>query len=309
MTVAGARCATRGRSGRFHAGGVTGPVSYAMITNCTRSRASSLAGSRAGYVLAGSTASAPSVTGLLLVWAIPAVLTPPSPCATLRTDPVPHRCSGRGECRWNRCVLLRTLAVPLRWQVRLLEEGSVEPELAAPAASGATTLVGLMVSESWDRAKECLVRFSARGTEGTAAAAEWEASREEPARTAGDDLSAADIEAEWRMRLRRLLQPDALAAEELRLVLEELRLHVPAERASTVHNTLSGTTVHGPSVRAHSTNPVTFRSRRRRPWPSGCGRNTDRRREPRCAQLPGTCPAAGRAAPGERTVADAKGRP
>ncbi|NBM21214.1 hypothetical protein, partial [Streptomyces sp. GC420] len=100
----------------------------------------------------------------------------------------------------------------------------MDAELAALAASGATTLVGLMVSETWTQTRDRVARFFARGAGEGPAEEELGASRAElvAAREAGDELAAADVEAGWRMRLRHLLRADPEAAEELRELLAEL---------------------------------------------------------------------------------------
>ncbi|MFJ4831192.1 hypothetical protein ACIP79_14900 [Streptomyces sp. NPDC088747] len=124
----------------------------------------------------------------------------------------------------------------------------MEAELAALAASGATTLVGLMVSETWVQARDRLARFFARTGDERAVDEELSLSQGElaAAREADDDAAAADIEAAWRTRLRRALQADPAAAEELRSLLAEIASDDGREPRSTVHNTISGGVQHGP---------------------------------------------------------------
>lgn len=111
----------------------------------------------------------------------------------------------------------------------------MEAELVGLASSGATALVGLMVSDAWSGARDRVSRFLNRNTVAAAAAAgddaggddaggELEASRAElvAAREDGDDALAGDVEAHWRTRLRSLLSQDPAAAEELRALLAEL---------------------------------------------------------------------------------------
>lgn len=116
--------------------------------------------------------------------------------------------------------------------------GGVEAELVGLATSGATALVGLMVTDAWsgvrDRVSRFLTRSTTPGSGGgdggvqAVVAGELEASRTElaAARADGDDALTADIEAQWRIRLRRLLLQDPAAANELRSLLAEL---APAE--------------------------------------------------------------------------------
>lgn len=126
----------------------------------------------------------------------------------------------------------------------------MEAELAQLAASGATSLVGLMVSDAWTQVRGRLARFFARGGAGAeeaeeAVSADLERSRGElaAAREAGDTATAEDVRAEWRLRLRRALQADPAAAEELRRLLAELE---PAglDARITVVNTINGGTYH-----------------------------------------------------------------
>ncbi|MFD9560939.1 ATP-binding protein [Streptomyces sp. NPDC059994] len=116
----------------------------------------------------------------------------------------------------------------------------MEAELTALAASGATSLVGLMVSDSWAQARERLGRFLARrrgdaggadGADGTRSAGDAEdaegelqtASDElEAARGVRDERAVADLENRWSRRLLEILREDPGAASELRRLLDEL---------------------------------------------------------------------------------------
>ncbi|MDG9716406.1 hypothetical protein [Streptomyces sp. DH24] len=124
----------------------------------------------------------------------------------------------------------------------------MEAELAALAASGATTLVGLMVSETWTQARERVARFFARGGDGETAERELSVAQGElvAARGAQDEAAVADIEAEWRVRLRRALEADPAAAEDLRSLLAELAPEGGGAPAATVRNSVSGGTQYGP---------------------------------------------------------------
>jgi hypothetical protein len=118
----------------------------------------------------------------------------------------------------------------------------VEAELAGLAASGATTVVGLMASDAWAQVRARLARFFARGgTEGAeeAAGADLERSRGELAEAlrARDADTEDDVRAEWRLRLRRMLQADPAAAAELRRLLAELAAEPPAAGGTTYYTT------------------------------------------------------------------------
>ncbi|MFI0895910.1 hypothetical protein [Streptomyces sp. NPDC020983] len=118
----------------------------------------------------------------------------------------------------------------------------MEAELAGLAASGATTVVGLMASDAWVQVRARLARFFARGgTEGAeeAAGADLERSRDELAEAsrARDAGTEEDVRAEWRLRLRRMLQADPAAADELRRLLAELVPESPAAGGTTYYTT------------------------------------------------------------------------
>ncbi|MFE7264647.1 hypothetical protein ACFU9B_21665 [Streptomyces sp. NPDC057592] len=120
----------------------------------------------------------------------------------------------------------------------------MEAELAALAASGATTLVGHMVSDAWTHTRERVARFLARGEETGGVDEELEASRAEliAAHESEDPDVAADIEDEWRLRMRRALRADPAAAQELRLLLGELAPRTADVPTVTVNNNISGGT-------------------------------------------------------------------
>ena len=113
------------------------------------------------------------------------------------------------------------------------------------AASGASALVGLVVSEVYEGAKNRLARFFARRGAGEGAEAELSDARAEldRARAAGD----ADAEADVRARLRRMLaavfREDPGAAEELARLLAELAPDTDASRAYV--NLVTGGVNHG----------------------------------------------------------------
>lgn len=138
----------------------------------------------------------------------------------------------------------------------------MEAELASLATSGATTLIGLMVSETWSQARERVARFFARGADEEAVDEELRLSEQElvAARASDDELAVADIEAGWRLRLRRVLQADPGAAEELRLLLAELAPGAGSDVAATVHNSVNGGVQNGPVIQGQQFSSLTFYS-------------------------------------------------
>ena len=118
----------------------------------------------------------------------------------------------------------------------------MDAELVALASSGAGTLVTLMVTDAWSDVKaKAAALFKRHGNE--AVAGELEAARGKliAAREQGDKQAEADVHAEWRARLHRLLQ-DAPAAAPL---LGELIAHYAPQVAEATathvhHNTFLG---------------------------------------------------------------------
>lgn len=99
----------------------------------------------------------------------------------------------------------------------------MEAELAALASSGATSLIGLMVSDSWTQLRDRFARLFARSAATDAPLRELETSRIElvTAHLEHDDAKAATIEDHWRSRLESLLRTDATAEDELRHLLAQ----------------------------------------------------------------------------------------
>ncbi|MGQ7747634.1 hypothetical protein ACUN29_03815 [Streptomyces sp. WC2508] len=142
----------------------------------------------------------------------------------------------------------------------------MEAELAALAVSGATTLVGHMVSDAWAQTRERMARFLARGGETDGVDEELEASREEliAARDGEDPDAAADIEDEWRLRMRRALRADPAAAQELRVLLDELAPRSEGVSTVTINNSVTGDTQNSQVVQGQSfSGGLTFHGRGR----------------------------------------------
>lgn len=137
------------------------------------------------------------------------------------------------------------------------EGGCVEAELAALAASGATTLVALFVTESWERAKGGLVRFFGRRACGESAEEELQSEHEElgRAREAEDTGAEERVQARLRQRLEGIFQEDPGAAEELAQLLSELA----PDASRTFVNLVSGGVNYGPAFQgSHIHGGITF---------------------------------------------------
>jgi hypothetical protein len=141
----------------------------------------------------------------------------------------------------------------------------VEAELAALVATGATTAVGLMVTETWEQAKLRLVRLFTCGSDAATVDGELDRSRDALTAaigTADEEEMVSDVTATVRLRLRALLQEHPDAATELRRLIEEFGPAAGDHAADAVHNSISGGTVHGPVIQGHTFSNVTFHNSR-----------------------------------------------
>lgn len=96
--------------------------------------------------------------------------------------------------------------------------------LAALLSAAATTLVASMTTDGWKQVKAALVGLWRRHPEqGDAAGADLEAARSGvvAAREAGEEFPRAELEAEWRSRLGRLVADDRELQGELRRFTEQ----------------------------------------------------------------------------------------
>jgi FtsZ-interacting cell division protein ZipA len=141
----------------------------------------------------------------------------------------------------------------------------VEAELVALATAGATALVQQMVTDTWTSVRERAVSFFSRGsTTPESVAADLDTARAElvDAQRSADAETAADIQAEWRVRMRRTLRADPEAAAELRALLDELSPGETAPQRLDVHNTISGGTQHGPVIQSGTIGNIHFGNQR-----------------------------------------------
>jgi hypothetical protein len=103
----------------------------------------------------------------------------------------------------------------------------MDANLAALSSAVATTLVKSMTTDSWEQVKAALVKLWHRQhpEQADAVSADLTASRSGivAAQAAGDEQAEADLLAEWRSRLRRLVGDDEQLQDELRRFTEEFR--------------------------------------------------------------------------------------
>jgi hypothetical protein len=116
----------------------------------------------------------------------------------------------------------------------------VDTELAALISAAATTLVQLLATDSWERAKSAVGSLWQRvhPDHAEVVQAELADSRDAvlAARSAGDEQAERDVEIEWRGRLRHLAATDPSIASDLADLLESLRAALSAsEQGPTGH--------------------------------------------------------------------------
>jgi hypothetical protein len=137
----------------------------------------------------------------------------------------------------------------------------VDAELATLAGTGATTVVALMVTETWEQARQRVLQLFARSSEAHATSADLDDSRSALATAAGtpdeEDLTS-DTTAMIRLRLRRLLEQDPDAHHELRLFIQEFAATTPHNKHSPVDNSITGGTQHGPVLQGHTFSNLTL---------------------------------------------------
>ncbi|RPK81251.1 MULTISPECIES: hypothetical protein [Streptomyces] len=129
----------------------------------------------------------------------------------------------------------------------------METELAALAASGATTLVSLMVTDSWTQARAVVGRLFSRADASGTMIADLDATRTRLlAAGVGDAQATREITDRWHTDLYRLLQTASVTSAELHEVLTSLRQLVDTSvaRPEPVHNHVNGGVQHGPVIQS-----------------------------------------------------------
>lgn len=119
--------------------------------------------------------------------------------------------------------------------------------MTALASTAAAKLVGLMVTDSWDRFKAAMVSLWERSHPGRSddVADDLSQARGEliAAREAGDERASEteqDLVAEWRNRLRRMLAANPQAAAELSSLLAEYGGQAQAVPGSVIMQATTG---------------------------------------------------------------------
>ncbi|MEV5846163.1 hypothetical protein AB0M32_29755 [Streptomyces sp. NPDC051985] len=144
----------------------------------------------------------------------------------------------------------------------------MEAELVNLVGTGATTLVALMVTDTWEQTKQRVIRLLARGRDSDLVAADLEESRTAliaATGTSDEEDHASDLTASLRVGLRRLLEHDPDAIPELRALVTEFAPSSRLGPSNTVHNSITGGTQHGPVVQGHTFTNLTINTSRETP--------------------------------------------
>ncbi|MFC4493269.1 hypothetical protein ACFPA8_03860 [Streptomyces ovatisporus] len=121
----------------------------------------------------------------------------------------------------------------------------MEPELAALASTAGTTLVTVLATDGWERARDGIAALwrRVRPERADGVASELGATREDllAAQSSGDEDAVQELQAEWRSRVRRLLREQPEVADELRRLLDGIAAEADTATVTvTQHATASG---------------------------------------------------------------------
>ncbi|MFJ9679496.1 hypothetical protein ACIRP2_15680 [Streptomyces sp. NPDC101194] len=138
----------------------------------------------------------------------------------------------------------------------------MDAELTALAASGATTLVSLMVTDSWTRARELVGRFLARVGSDPTAVTDLDDARSRLLATDAPEggQAGADVRSQWQVHLQQLVEGGSVTSTELHVLiasLQQLAASSTTPRGS-VHNDIAGGVQHGPVIQAGRITGLTF---------------------------------------------------
>lgn len=138
----------------------------------------------------------------------------------------------------------------------------MDSELAALAASGATALVSLMVTDSWTHARELVGRFLTRTGSDTTAITDLDNARTRLLDTGApeDEQAASGVIAQWHARLQQLIEAGSITSDDLRVLLISLQrlTTTPAAGRKTVRNEINGGVQHGPVIQSGRITGLTF---------------------------------------------------
>ncbi|MEU3795984.1 hypothetical protein AB0F07_40475 [Streptomyces fructofermentans] len=137
----------------------------------------------------------------------------------------------------------------------------MDGELAALTASGATTLVSLMVTDSWTHARELLRRFLSPSDPDGSALTNLDAARTRllTAQSTGHPHESCGTVEQWDAYLQHLLEVGAISSHQLRTLLTSLqRLEGKEVRPTSVRNSISGGVQRGPVIQSGQITSLTL---------------------------------------------------
>ncbi|MFJ3530046.1 MULTISPECIES: hypothetical protein [unclassified Streptomyces] len=138
----------------------------------------------------------------------------------------------------------------------------MDAELAALAASGATTLVSLMVTDSWAQARQLVGRLVARTASDGATVAELDASRARLLAADARDQARAtrEVTDQWHVHLHRLLGTGVVTGDGVRDLLTSLQriADTAGPGPVTVRNSITGGVQEGPVIQSGRITGLTF---------------------------------------------------
>lgn len=138
----------------------------------------------------------------------------------------------------------------------------MDHELAVLAASGATTLVSLMATDSWTHARRLVGRFFARNGAGGAAIADLDDARTLLLTSDATNVeeTTRDIVDQWHAQLSQLVVAGSATGDDLRGLLNSLQrlADTTSIRQDTVHNVFNGGVQHAPVIQAGRITSLTF---------------------------------------------------
>ncbi|MCX5402109.1 hypothetical protein [Streptomyces sp. NBC_00102] len=142
----------------------------------------------------------------------------------------------------------------------------MDTEFATLAASGATTLVSLMVTDSWTQVRELFARLLSPTAPTVVADLDGARDRVLAADAGTSARTVREVTAQWHVHLHHLLRTGSVTSEELRDVLALLRqFDVPARLPAVVHNDINGGVQHGPVIQAGHVSGLTLHTRDQSP--------------------------------------------
>ncbi|HEX9355863.1 MAG TPA: hypothetical protein VF933_18830 [Streptosporangiaceae bacterium] len=115
-------------------------------------------------------------------------------------------------------------------------------DIASLVALGGNTLVAAAVSDGWEAARDRIARLFGRGQPDPAIERRLDATRDQLSAASPADVERvkADVGAEWAVRLKDLLADHPDAGAQLRALIEEIQVLLPAGSVSASGHAVAG---------------------------------------------------------------------